>query len=128
MFGCLKNVIEIGIIVLAIIGFFAINGDDFVRNMWQKYHVKQHLTNLVQNIKNKTENNKEEYSHIKNAELLGYELSITEHNQSGQKFAIIKNKNAQNVTINEQDFYSSKIDEKLQNISKISHFIIENRY
>lgn len=38
--GCLKNIIGLVILVLAIIGFFAINGDDFVMQVWHNYIAK----------------------------------------------------------------------------------------
>ena len=38
MFGCLKNLLKIGIIVLALIGFKTIGGFEWTHDMWVKYH------------------------------------------------------------------------------------------
>ena len=38
--GCLKNIIGLVILVLAIIGFFAIGGDHFVANVLHNYLAK----------------------------------------------------------------------------------------
>ena len=38
MFGCIKNIVEVIIIIFAVIGFFAIGGDKFIKTFWQQYH------------------------------------------------------------------------------------------
>ena len=50
MFGCIKNLVEVIIIIFALIGFFAIGGDKFVKNLWLQYNTeKPKQTTIVEN-------------------------------------------------------------------------------
>ena len=38
--GCLRNIVGLVILILAVVGFFAIGGDDFVMQVWHNYVAK----------------------------------------------------------------------------------------
>ena len=48
MFGCLKTLLKIIILILAFVGFQTLGGIELVKDLWQKYYVKYQQNSAIQ--------------------------------------------------------------------------------
>ena len=114
------NLIKIVILVLAIIGFMAIGGMDFLKNTFSNFHwfngSQETLMEKANKIADFSNINLEEYEISKTANVMGYKAVVAEHNASGQKFIVMDSNKEPLLT--KQDFETGKVDEKIEKLHK----------
>jgi len=120
MFGCLKNLIKVGIVVLALIGFKTIGGFEWTHDMWVKYHESKDTQAEQEKAKDVADISRAggEYKFVKNTSALGYNIVISEHNKTGQKFAILKNTTDGKDFFTQDDIEQGKMEYKLNEVTK----------
>ncbi len=115
--GCLKFIIKVAIVVLAIIGFRAIGGWDWVVKTWHPFE-KPTQESMIEKSKDVADFSKipEEYEISKSANILGYRAVVAEHNATGQKMAVV-NQN-KTIKLSQDDFRNGNLEKKIEDINK----------
>lgn len=115
--GCLKNILKAIILVLAVIGFGSLGGDDYVKKTWDNF------VNPPQDVMMKRAKKVGDFSHIgeefeidKAASALGYNGVLAEHKATGQKMIIIDT--GKRPLISPSDFEDKSVDKKLQDLTE----------
>ena len=115
--GCLKFIIKVAIVVLAIIGFKTIGGWDWCV---KTFHIGEKPTqeSMIEKSKDVADFSKipEEYEISKSANILGYRAVIAEHNATGQKLAVVNENKGINLT--KDDFKNGQLKKKIDNINE----------
>ena len=118
--GCLKLIIKLAIVILAIIGFKAIGGWDWCVKNFPKLHFGEKPTQevLIQKSRDVADLSKipDEYEISKSANVLGYRAVIANHDASGQKLAVV-NEN-KNLKLTKEDFKNGQLKKKIDGINK----------
>ncbi|MBR1942418.1 hypothetical protein IJ843_01630 [bacterium] len=111
--GCLKKILQIIVLALALIGFISIGGKDFIIAQYEKYmgNSKEAVMERASKVGDFS-NISEEYTIDKAASAFGYQGVLAEHDASGQKLIIVNTGKKPIVT--SQDFKDGTVDEKLQ--------------
>lgn len=114
--GCLKFIIQVAVVVLAIIGFKAIGGLDFIKNI--NFFEKPSQEVLIEKSKGVADFTKisDEYEIDRTADLLGYKAVLAEHKASGQKLAILNP--SKKVLLTKKDFSDGSVKKKLNNLNE----------
>ena len=123
--GCLKFIIKVAIVVLAIIGFRAIGGWDWVVKTWHPFE-KPTQESMIEKSKDVADFSKipEEYEISKSANILGYRAVVAEHNATGQKMIMIEPKNESIFT--KEDIKNEKVEEILKDtVSKYKYLPVK---
>jgi len=115
--GCLKKIVRLLILVLAIVGFMSLGGADFVKSHWGDWFspsqekIKEKAKSIVD-----LSQISEEYEVDKTANFMGYKGVLAEHKASGQKFAILQPKDPKILT--KDDFATKEVDKKIQELNE----------
>ncbi|MBP7211379.1 hypothetical protein KBA27_00940 [bacterium] len=117
--GCLKKIIKISIIVLAIIGFVTIGGKDYFVGLWNNWF------NPPQDVMQKRAKEVADFSKVsdefkldKATNAFGYNCVLAEHKSTGQKIIVLDSGIKPILTT--KDFKDGKVDKKLTDLTK--HF------
>ena len=115
--GCLKFIIKVAIVVLAIIGFKSLGGWDWVVKNWHPFE-KPTQQQLVEKSKDVADFSKipDEYEISKSSNILGYRAVVAEHDATGQKMAVV-NEN-KTIKISQEDFKNGQLEKKINDINK----------
>ncbi|MBS4760424.1 MAG: hypothetical protein KHX03_06975 [Clostridium sp.] len=115
--GCLKFIIKVAIVVLAIIGFKSLGGWDWVVKNWHPFEKPSQET-LIEKSKDVADFSKipDEYEISKSANVLGYRAVLAEHDATGQKLAVINQNKTLNLT--KKDFKDGTLKKKIDNINE----------
>lgn len=115
--GCLKLIIKIAIIILAVIGFRALGGWDWVVKNFHPFE-KPSQEKLIEESKDVADFSKipDEYEISKSANILGYRAVIAEHDATGQKMAVV-NEN-KTIKLSQEDFKNGTLEKKINDINK----------
>ncbi len=115
--GCLKLIIKIAIIVLAIIGFKSLGGWDWIVKNWHPFE-KPSQESLIEKSKDVADFSKipDEYEIAKSTNVLGFRAVLAEHNATGQKMAVV-NEN-KTLKLSKDDFKNGKLEKKISDINK----------
>lgn len=127
--GCLKNVIKAAILVLAVIGFMSIGGNNFVvENIQQKW---DEFINPPQDVMLQRAKKVGDFSHVgdefeidKAASALGYNGVLAEHKSSGQKMVIIDS--GKKPLLTSEDFKEGLVEDKLQDLTEKFKYSVIN--
>ncbi len=115
--GCLKKIIKIFILALAIVGFISIGGKDYIVNFMSKNMEFLHEDVLEKASKlGDFSALSEEFEIDKAASILGYSGVLAEHSATGQKILIVDSDKKPMLT--EEDISSSLLEDKLITLSK----------
>lgn len=120
MFGCIKRLIEISIIILAVIGFYSINGDEVVKDLWEKYKSRPTASETelsAKKISNFTLAG-DDYKFVKKLNLMGYNIILIEYEPNEQKIAVMECEDGNQELIAESDLYGNKAESKIEEISR----------
>lgn len=124
--GCLKNIIKIIIIALAIIGFKAIGGMELFQGKFNfNFFEKPSQETLKEKVSKIADLSKidDEFQIEKSANLLGYKTVIAEHSGTGPKMIIVDS--GKKSPLKKEDFETGEIDTKLKDLtSKIQYQFI----
>ena len=114
--GCLKKLIKIGIVILAVIGFVSIGGKDYVMN-WCNNYTNPPQDEMLKRAQKVGDFSKigDEYEIDKAASALGYSGVLAEHKASGQKMIVVDS--GKKPLLTTTDFYNNSIDKKLDDLS-----------
>ncbi len=115
--GCLKFIIKLAIIILAIIGFVSLGGWDWIVKNWHPFE-KPSQEALIEKSKDVADFSKipDEYEIAKSANILGYRAVLAEHDATGQKLAVINQNKTLNLT--KKDFKDGNLKKKIDNINE----------
>ena len=115
--GCLKFIIKVAIVVLAIIGFRAIGGWDWVVKTWHPFE-KPTQESMIEKSKDVADFSKipEEYEISKSANILGYRAVVAEHNATGQKMSVVNQNNT--IKLSQYYFKNGILEKKIEDINK----------
>lgn len=115
--GCIKKIVQIFILALALIGFFSIGGKEFVIEQWNKYfgQSQESIMDRASKLGDFSELS-EEYSIDKAASAFGYQGILAEHEASGQKMVILKS--GQKSLLTENDFENNQVESKINDLIK----------
>ena len=115
--GCLKFIIKLVIIILAIIGFVSLGGWDWINKNWHPFE-KPSQEALIEKSKDVADFSKipDEYEIAKSANILGYRAVLAEHDATGQKLAVINQNKTLNLT--KKDFKDGNLKKKIDNINE----------
>lgn len=123
--GCLKNIFKAVIIVLAIIGFMSLGGQDYVVKTWNDYF------NPPQDVMLERAKKVGDFSRIgdefeidKATSALGYNGVLAEHKSTGQKMIIVDS--GKKPLLTPQDFKEDKVEEKLQDLTQKFKYSVVN--
>lgn len=123
--GCLKNIIKAVILVLAVIGFIKIGGQDFFVQKWNE------IMNPPQDVMLERAKKVGDFSHIgdeyeidKAASALGYNGVLAEHKASGQKMIVIDS--GVKPLLTPEDFKDDKVEQKLQDLTQKFKYTVVN--
>ena len=120
MKGCFLNIIKLAVLTLAVIGFLAIGGGDFIKTHFKDFHLfkksQETLIDKANKIADFSNINNEEYEISKTANFMGYKAVIAEHNASGQKFIVLDP--GDEILISKSDFSDGNIDSKINDLTK----------
>lgn len=116
--GCLKNIIKIIILALAIVGFNAIGGLDALKgkfnfNFFEKPS-QEKLVEKASSIANLSDIN-DEFQITKTANLLGFKTVMAEHKGTSQKMIIADT--GKKSVLTKKDFETKEIDTKLKDLA-----------
>ena len=116
MFKLIRNIFNITILVLAIIGFNAVGGQKYVEI------AKYKITTYIQERANENakkfgnfSNLHEEFEIDSTVNLFGYSAVLAEHNASGQKMCIVDSK--KKPLLSKEDIKSNNLEEQLQQLA-----------
>lgn len=123
--GCLKNIFKAVILVLAVYGFMALGGKDFVIQKWEEFTNPPHDV-MIERAKKVGDFSRisNEFEIDKAASALGYNGVLAEHKASGQKMVIVDSGKKPLLTI--KDFEDDKVEEKLQKLTKKFKYSVIN--
>ena len=115
--GCIKKIVQIFILALALIGFFSIGGKEFVIEQWNKYfgQSQESIMDRASQLGDFSELS-EEYSIDKTASAFGYQGVLAEHEATGQKMVILKS--GQKSLLTENDFENNQVESKINDLIK----------
>lgn len=115
--GCLRNLLRAIIITLAIVGFMAIGGKDFIGGYMKNYFnpSKDELLERAKKVGDFSHIN-DEFEIEKAAGIMDYNAVVAEHKASGQKMFVVNSGDKQLLT--EDDLKSDNVEEKLYNAVK----------
>ncbi len=115
--GCIKKIVQIFILALALIGFFSIGGKEFVIEQWNKYfgQSQESIMDKASKLGDFSELS-EEYSIDKAASAFGYQGVLAEHEATGQKMVILKS--GQKSLLTENDFENNQVESKINDLIK----------
>lgn len=119
--GCLKNVTRAIFLTLAIIGFIAIGGHDWIRFQLKNYinPSKDVILERAQKVGDFSRINKE-FEIEKAAGILGYNAVLAEHKASGQKMVVVDS--GKKTILTQDDIQSDNAEEKIKSaINKIKY-------
>ena len=115
--GCLKLIIKIAIIVLAIIGFKSIGGWDW---MVKTFHIgeKPSQEALIEKSKDVADFSSipDEYELSKSANILGFRAVVANHDATGQKLAVVNENKALKIT--KEDFKNGQLKKKIDKVNE----------
>ena len=115
--GCLKFIIKVAIVVLAIVGFKSLGGWDWCV---KTFHIGQKPTqqSMLEKTKDVADFSKipDEYELSKSANILGFRAVVAEHGATGQKLAVV-NEN-KNIKITQEDFKNGQLKKKIDDVNK----------
>ena len=114
--GCLKFLIKVAIVVLAIIGFKALGGVEFIKNL--HFFEKPSQEELIAKSMDVADFSKipDEYEIDRTANLLGYKGVLAEHKASGQKLAVLDP--SKSALLTKKDFADGSIRKKLDGLNE----------
>lgn len=115
--GCLKFVIKVLIVILAIIGFRALGGWDFIKNKLPVFE-KPSQEVLLEKSKDVADfsNISEEYEIDRTANILGYKAVLAEHKATGQKLVVLNP--GKTVLLTKDDFKDGKLQQKIDELNE----------
>jgi len=115
--GCLKKILQIIILALALIGFISIGGKEWVIDLYHKY-VDSSKESIMERASKIGDFSKlsEEYSIDKAASAFGYQGVLAEHEATGQKLIIVDTNKKPILT--KEDFKNGNVDDKMQSFFK----------
>ncbi|MDD3237263.1 MAG: hypothetical protein PHV37_04120 [Candidatus Gastranaerophilales bacterium] len=115
MKGCLSIFVKILVVILAYIGFQSLGGVDFVKDKFVEYTTPSQET-LIEKAKSIADLShlNDEYMIDRTANVLGYDVVLAEHKNSGQKIALIEPKDEDLLT--QKDFKSGDVNKKLHEL------------
>lgn len=119
--GCLKNILRAIILTLAVVGFMALGGKEFVSGLIGNYFnpSKETMLERAQKVGDFSKIN-DEFEIEKAAGIMGYNAVVAEHKASGQKMFVVDSGNKDILTV--EDIKSENVEEKLYKaISKIKY-------
>lgn len=123
--GCLKNIFKAIILVLAIIGFTSLGGNDYIQKTWNDF------VNPPQDVMLERAKNVGDFSHIgdefeidKAASALGYNGVLAEHKSTGQKMVVVDS--GKKPLLTTEDFKEGKVEEKLQDLTQKFKYSVVN--
>lgn len=112
--GCLKNFLRAIVITLAVIGFLAIGGKEFIVKYLKQWFNPTQIEMMEKAKKvGDFSNISEEFEIEKAAGIMGYNAVVAEHKASGQKMFVIDS--GKKYLITQEDLQSENIEEKLIN-------------
>lgn len=113
--GCLKKILQIIILSLALIGFISIGGKDFLIEQYNKYFSdsKESIMERASKLGDFSQIS-EEFSIDKAASAFGYQGVLAEHNASGQKIVIVKS--GKNPILTVEDFEENNVENKIDSL------------
>jgi len=112
--GCLKNFLRAIVITLAVIGFLAIGGREFIVKYLKQWFNPTQIEMMERARKvGDFSNISEEFEIEKAAGIMGYNAVVAEHKASGQKMFVIDSGKKEIIT--QKDLQSEDIEEKLIN-------------
>ena len=114
--GCLKFIIKVVIVVLAIIGFKSLGGWDYLK---ENVHFFEKPTQeaLLEKAKSIADLSKipDEYEIDRTADFFGYKAVAAEHKASGQKLIILDP--GKSIPVTKKDFKDGGINKKLKELN-----------
>lgn len=115
--GCIKKILQIIILALALIGFVAIGGKDYITKKFESAvaTTPEAVNEIASKVGDFSEVS-EDYEIDKAASAFGYEGVLAEHDESGQKMVIVKSGKKPIVTV--EDFEKDRVEKKLQDFIK----------
>lgn len=115
--GCLKFIIKVIIVVLAIVGFKAIGGWDWITTNFHPFE-KPTQEKLLEKSKDVADFSQipDEYEISRSTNIMGFRAVIAEHDATGQKMAVV-NEN-KTIKLTQEDFKSGKLEQKINNINE----------
>lgn len=119
--GCLRNIIRSIILTLAVTGFIAIGGKDWVMPIISGFF-NPSQEKMIENAKKVGDFSKEseEFELEKAAGIMGYNAVVAQHKASGQKFFVVDSGKKEILT--QQDLQSPDIENKLKDsVKKIKY-------
>lgn len=115
--GCLKLIIKIAIVVLAVVGFKSLGGWDWCV---KTFHIGEKPTqeSMIEKSKDVADFSKipDEYEISKSANILGYRAVVAQHDASGQKIAVVNENNV--IKLSQNDFKNGNLKKKIDDINK----------
>lgn len=123
--GCLKNIFKALIIVLAIIGFMSLGGQDYVVKTWNDYFnpPQDVMLERAKKVGNFSRIG-DEFEIDKATSALGYNGVLAEHKSTGQKMIIVDS--GKKPLLTPQDFKDNKVEEKLQDLTQKFKYSVVN--
>lgn len=111
--GCIKKIIQIIILALALIGFISIGGKDFVMQQYEKYlgSTKESLMEKASKLGDFSELS-DEFEIDRTASAFGYKGVLAEHNASGQKIIIVDS--GKRPFLTQEDFKKGVAETKIK--------------
>lgn len=119
--GCLKNILRAIILTLAVVGFMALGGKEFVSGLIGNYFnpSKETMLERAQKVGDFSKIN-DEFEIEKAAGIMGYNAVVAEHKASGQKMFVVDSGDKDILTA--EDIKSDNVEEKLYKaVSKIKY-------
>ena len=119
--GCLKNILRAIILTLAVVGFMALGGKEFVSGLIGNYFnpSKETMLERAQKVGDFSKIN-DEFEIEKAAGIMGYNAVVAEHKASGQKMCVVDSGDKDILTA--EDIKSDNVEEKLYKaVSKIKY-------
>lgn len=115
--GCLKKILQIVILALALIGFFSIGGKEFVIEQYNKYFSSSQAAIMERASKlGDFSQISEEFTIDKAASAFGYQGVLAEHDASGQKILVVKS--GKNPMLTTDDFKNGNVENKINDLIK----------
>ena len=126
--GCLKNILKIVVIVLAVIGFHSLGGVDFVKEKVNAYlnPPQEVLMEKAKSIADFSEL-PSEFEIDKAASMFGYHGVLAGHNATGQKMVVLDSGAKSFLT--QADFENNELEHKLENLAdklKYQYVTVQN--
>lgn len=119
--GCLKNILRAIILTLAVVGFMALGGKEFVSGLIGNYFnpSKETMLERAQKVGDFSKIN-DEFEIEKATGIMGYNAVVAEHKASGQKMFVVDSGDKDILTA--EDIKSDNVEEKLYKaVSKIKY-------